>query len=158
MSNDDATTASGTEALAKPRLFIDADVLIAGSASTTGASYILLHLSDLTIIEGIISQQVKVEAERNLREKLPQALPAFRLLVESAVKVVDDPPENQLIPLQGQAHAEDLPLLAAALLHRCHYLVTFNVKHYYPEGKKSVVLRPGEFLHRLRQQLVGLIP
>ena len=35
--------------LAKPRLFIDADVLIAGSASTTGASYIILHLSDLTL-------------------------------------------------------------------------------------------------------------
>ena len=158
MSNDDATTERSTEALAKPRLFIDADVLIAGSASTTGASYIILHLSDLTIIEGVISQQVKVEAERNLRDKLPQALPAFRLLVESAVKVVDDPPENQLVSLQGQAHAEDLPLLAAALLHQCHYLVTFNVKHYYPKGEKIVILRPGEFLYRLRQQLIGLIP
>jgi len=133
-------------------------VLIAGSASTTGAGYIILHLSDLTLIEGIISQQVKAEAERNLRDKLPQALPAFRLLVESAVRLVDDPPENELVPLQGQAQAEDLPLLAAALLHRCHYLVTFNVKHYYPEGEKIIVLRPGEFLYRLRQQLMRLIP
>jgi len=151
-------TSRSTDTPAKPRVFIDADVLIAGAASTTGASYILLHLSDLTLIEGIISQQVKVEAERNLRAKLPQALPAFRLLVESAVKVVEDPPEDQLVPLQGQAHAEDLPLLAAALLHGCHYLVTFNVKHYYPKGKKIIVLRPGEFLSRLRQQLMGLIP
>ena len=35
--------------------------------------------------------------------------------------------------------------------------VTFNVKPYYPEGEKIVVLRPGEFLYRLRQQLVRLI-
>jgi len=33
-----------------------------------------------------------------------------------------------------------------------------DVEHYYPEGEKSIVLRPGEFLHRLRQQLMGLIP
>jgi len=158
MSNDDATTERSMEALAKPRIFIDADVLIAGSASTAGASHILLHLSDLTIIEGIISQQVKLEAERNLWKKMPQALPAFKLLVESAIRLVDDPHENQLVSLQGQAHAEDLPLLAAALLHRCHYLVTFNVKHYHPEGEKIIVLRPGEFLYRLRQQLMGLIP
>jgi len=145
------------EGLAKPRIFIDADVLIAGSVSVAGDSHIILHLSDLTIIECIISQQVKIEAERNLREKMPQALPAFGLLVGSAVKLVDDPDENQLVSLQGQAHVEDLPLLAA-LLHRCHYLVTFNVKHYHPEGKKIIILRPGEFLHRLRQQLMGLIP
>ena len=147
-----------TNTLVKPRVFIDADVLIAGTASTTGASYILLHLSDLTLIEGIISQQVKAEAERNLQAKLPQALPAFRLLVESAVKVVEDPSEDQLVALQGQAHAEDLPLLAAALLHHCHYLVTFNVKHYSPKSETILVLRPGEFLARLRQQLMGLIP
>ena len=158
MSNDDATTERSTEALTRPRLFIDADVLIAGSTSTAGASYILLHLSDLTIIECIISQQVKAEVERNLREKMPQALPAFGLLVESAVKLVDDPDKNQLVSLQGQAHVEDLPLLAAALLHRCHYLVTFNVKHYHPEGERIIVLRPGEFLYRIRQQLIRLIP
>lgn len=158
MSNDAATTARNTEAPTKPRLFIDADVLIAGSASSAGASYILLHLSDLTIVEGFICRQVKEEAERDLRAKLPQALPAFRLLVESALELVDDPSEDQLVPLHGQAHAEDLPVLTAALLHGCHCLISFNVKHYHPEGKKIVVLRPGEFLYRLRQQLMGLIP
>jgi hypothetical protein len=44
------------------------------------------------------------------------------------------------------------------LFHRCYYLVTFNVKHYYPKGEKIVILQPSEFLHRLRQQLMGLIP
>ena len=51
---------------AKPRLFFDADALIAGSASTTGAAHILLHLSDLTLVEGLTSLQAKTEAARNL--------------------------------------------------------------------------------------------
>ena len=92
MSNDDATTERSTEALIKPRLFIDADVLIAGSASTAGASHILLHLSDLTIIEGIISHQVKLEAVRNLRGKMPQALPACRLLLPERIVFGSCPP------------------------------------------------------------------
>jgi len=48
------------------RVFFDADVLLAGSASTTGASHILLKLSELTLVEGITSHQAQTEAERNL--------------------------------------------------------------------------------------------
>ena len=55
----------------KPKLLVDADVLIAGSVSTSGASHIILQLSKLTIIECITSKQAQTEAERNLMEKLP---------------------------------------------------------------------------------------
>lgn len=109
------------EPVAKPRIFVDADVLITGSASTEGASFIILHLADLTLIEGVISAQVRAEAERNLQEKLPQGLPAFRLLVDSALTLVDDPGEDEMAPFQGQADSKDLPLLTAALLKGCHY-------------------------------------
>jgi hypothetical protein len=53
-------------------------VLLAASASTTGASHIVVKLSELTIIEGFISEAVRVEAERNLMAKLPHAVPAYR--------------------------------------------------------------------------------
>lgn len=142
---------------AKPRLFVDADVLIAASASTKGASHILLQLSDLTIIECIVSKQVVVEAERNLRDKLPQTLPAFRLLVASAVEQVEDPDQSQIQSLVGQAEAKDLSILAAALSNGCQYLVTFNVRHYRPSASIIAVLCPGEFLLRLREQLSTLV-
>lgn len=143
--------------IAKPRVFVDANVLIAGSASTTGASFILLQLCELTIIEGVISDQVRTEAERNLRGKLPQALPAFRVLIESALKRVKDPRLEDLERFRGQADAKDLPILVAAVLNGCDYLITFNVKDYHPDPENIVVQTPGEFLQRLRQQLLGLV-
>ena len=141
----------------KPRVFIDADVLIAGSSSTTGASHIILHLSDLTIIEGLVSQQVRREAERNLQDKLPKALTNFRKLINSAVEVVFDPSASAIAPFINQADTNDVPILAAACIHKCHYLLTFNVKHYHPEAGTITVLRPGEFLLKLRQQVLKLI-
>ena len=114
----------------KPRLFLDADVLIAGSASTSGASHIVLQLSRLTIIECITSKQAQTEAERNLMEKLPFAFPTFRQLLDVAVKIVNDPLPQELQLFQGQANPKDLPILITAIMNDCNYLVTFNVRHY----------------------------
>jgi len=67
MSNAENPAKVSKPLISRPKVFIDADVLIAGSASTRGASHIVLQLSELTVIEGVISLQVKREAERNLQ-------------------------------------------------------------------------------------------
>lgn len=157
MKKDDATTKRNTAPLVKPKIFLDADVLIAGSASTTGASYVVLQLSALALVECIISQQVMVEAERNLQSKLPQALPAFRVLLESSVRVVEDPSLAALKPFNGQADEGDLPILVAGLGSGCHYLLTFNTRHYYPTTDEIKIMPPGEFLIELRQQLLDFL-
>jgi len=157
MKKDDVTTKRNTAPLVKPKIFLDTDVLIAGSASTTGASYVVLQLSALTLVECIISQQVRVEAERNLQSKLPQALPAFRVLLESSVRVVEDPSPAALKPFNGQADEGDLPILVAALGSGCHYLLTFNTRHYYPTTEEIKIMPPSEFLIELRQQLLDLL-
>jgi predicted nucleic acid-binding protein len=72
------------------RVFVDSDVLLAGSASTTGASHLILQLSELGLIDAVGSEQVRREVERNLKRKLPAALPDFRLLAGAAVRWVDD--------------------------------------------------------------------
>ena len=141
----------------KLRVFVDADVLISGSASTLGASHILLRLSEFTVIECVCSQQVMAETERNLIKKMPHALPMFRLLSRSALRLISDPDLSQVEDLEGQADTKDLPLLAAAMNHGCHYLVTFNTKHYRPMGSNLDVLRPGEFLGQIREQLADLV-
>ncbi len=141
----------------KPKLLVDADVLIAGSASTSGASHIILQLSKLTIIECITSKQAQTEAERNLMEKLPFAVSIFRQLLDVAVKIVNDPLPQELQLFQGQANPKDLPILTAAIINHCNYLVTFNVRHYYPESKEITILRPGEFLERVRRRLTNLV-
>jgi len=155
MKNGKSTTKRNT--IAKLKVLVDADVLIAGSASITDASHIILQLCDLGLIEGIISKQIKIEAERNLKQKLPQALPAFGSLINSAFSVVEDPTVEDIRIYEGWADKKDLPILIAALQHGCHYLITFNVRHYNPPTGYLLVQTPGDFLKKLREHLAELI-
>ena len=83
----------------RPRLFVDADALFAGAAAPSdhGASLVILRLAEITLIEAVTLQQAVTEAERNLGEKLPQALPAFRLIVSRCLRVVPDPRPGELL-------------------------------------------------------------
>src|SRR5439155_26470473 len=121
-----------TTAPPKPRLFVDADVLFAGAAAPSehGASLVVLRMAEITLIDAVTSEQVIVEAERNLSEKLPAALPAFRLIVSRCLRVTATPQPGDLAAYVGRAEAKDLPMLVGALQERCRWLVTFNVRHY----------------------------
>lgn len=143
---------------AKPRIFVDADVLFAGAASPgeQGASLLVLRMAEITLVEALTSEQVITEAERCLAEKLPQALPAFRLIVSRCLRVVPDPSPTDLQPCRGLADPADLPILVAALREGCPWLVTFNVRHYQPGHSGVAVLRPGDFLLRVRDRLARL--
>ena len=137
------------------RVFIDSDVLFAGSAtlSPSSASQIILQLSELTLIEAVISQQVVDEVERNLSLKVPLALPKMRLLLKRCVAIVPTPNATFVDPLFGLADPKDLTILAAALQSHCTYLTTFNVRHFQPGHPAVHVMQPGEFVSRVRQLL-----
>ena len=62
----------------------------------------------------VTSQQVLDEAECNLANKLPQALPAFRLIATRCLRVVSDPLPDEVRPCTGLADPKDLPILVAA--------------------------------------------
>ena len=142
----------------KLRVFIDADVLFAGSASPTqyGASHVVLCMAEITLIEAITSRQVITEAERNLAEKLPDKLTEFRLIVSRCLRVVSDPSPDSLKPYESQADPKDLPILVAALREECAYLLTFNLRHFHSQGKFIIVQRPGDFLLTVRSLLTGI--
>ncbi len=144
--------------VAKLRVFVDADVLIAGSASSNAhsASLVVLQMAEITLIEALVSEQVLVEAERNLREKLPDALATFRLLVERCLHVVPPPTREDLALYQGKADLKDLSILVAAVQANCPYLVTFNIRHYQPGYPALKVVTPGEFVMHARDLLSRL--
>jgi predicted nucleic acid-binding protein len=156
MSNAASSTRSDT--IAKLRVFFDADVLIAGSASKThsSASYLLLQLSELTLVEGMICPYVREEVERNLQAKLPHALPVFRALVRTALREVPDPSLDSLKPWTGRADPKDLPVLVAAIVNGCRYLVTFNKRDYFDPPEPLEVVEPGELVQRVRKELAAL--
>lgn len=143
---------------ATPKLFVDADVLFAGAASPSehSASLMLLTLSEISLIKALTSEQVVAEAERNLGAKIPKALPAFQHLVSRCLTVVPDPEPEKLSPHDGLADPKDLPILVAAVREECPWLVTFNIRDYQPGHPDVNVLRPGEFISRIREQLTNL--
>lgn len=137
----------------RPRVFIDADVLIAGAASTTGASHVVLRLSELGLIDGIVSSRVVREAERNIERKLPAALPAFRALVAAACQRIGDPIGAEVAAFQEEADPKDVPILAAAVKADCRWLLTFNTRDFRPVSSQLSVAEPGVFVEALRRVL-----
>lgn len=137
-------------------VFIDADVLIAGSASTSGASHLILQLSELGLIDAVSSAQVRRESERNIKAKLPAAIAAFGLLADAAIRWVGDPRKGDLEDHRGLADPEDLPILVAALKAECDSLITFNIRHYWTKDLDLRIETPGDFLARLRSHLAEL--
>lgn len=142
----------------KPRVFIDADVLFAGVASPSqyGASLTILRMAEITLVEAITIQQVIDETDRNLKNKLPQALPAFQLIRQRSLILASNPLLSELKPYQNAADAKDLPILVAALRESCPWLVTFNIRHFQPGVPEVNVLRPGEFILQVRDRLSRL--
>jgi len=70
--------------------------------------------------------------------------------------VVPDPTPDDLEPYTGLADPEDLPILVAAVRERCPWLVTFNLRHFQPGHPSVTVLRPGDFIVRVRELLALL--
>ena len=147
-----------TKSPTKPRVFIDADVLFAGAASPNehSASNLVLRMAELTLIEAVTSEQVITEAERNLLNKLPKAIPAFQLLLSRCLTIVEDPEPAEIAGYVGSADREDLPILVAAIKVRSSMLATFNIRHYQPGHPAVTVMKPGDLVQRIRYLLARL--
>ncbi len=135
-------------------VFFDSDALIAGSASPKGASFVLLQLSELSLIQGFTSKKVIEECRKNLQKKLPEALPAFEQIISYALKVVANPSNKETAQYNNMAHEKDLPILVAALKIKARFLVTFNSKDFYPKPELGIeVIEPGDLLKKIRTKL-----
>jgi hypothetical protein len=107
------------------RVFVDAGVLLAGAAepSQHGASLSLLRLAEITLIEAVASQQVISEAERHLAKRLPDALPAFRLIVSRWLRIAPDPAPVDQTSFAGMGDPKNLPIVAAEMRMRTGHCV-----------------------------------
>jgi len=139
------------------KIFFDADALIAGSASQTGALFLLLQLCEIKILRGLTCRQVIAECRRNLIKKLPQAAPIFDEIIKRALEIKRNPTLGEQKKYSSMAHPKDLPILTSAIKSRADYLVTFNTKHYFPVRESNLaVLQPGEMLQKIRLILTHL--
>jgi len=139
-----------------PRVFLDASVLIAGSASFTGASRAVLILGELRLLKLVVCPHVLQEAERNLVKKLPEALADYRtLLAHLPLETISDPAPEALLPWLDIVAAKDAPIVVAAKSAGVQRLVTLDAQHL--TGKPDLaraagllICRPGELIEEIR--------
>lgn len=136
---------------AKPRLFLDSNVIFSALYSARGAPGVIMEhfvKGDITIV---ISQQVLEEVVRTVKEKLPAALPALRrLLVSAPPEVVADPEPADMERWREWLKPGDAAVLAAAISAQPDYFVTGDM-HFTSIGDKVAeaglsVVTPAQFL------------
>lgn len=152
---------SGRSTVLKPRVFLDTSALLAGLAPPTGASSVVLALAEAELVTLVVSEQVLVEAERNLQEKLPRAIPEYqRFLATCPLERAVPPSPADVATARELIHPKDAPILAAAIVGEADYLVTPNREHSFddPEVARRSGLRigtPADFLAWFRNEVQG---
>jgi len=118
------------------RVFLDTSVLFSASYSKTGSSRDLLREAIRGNLKIVVSRYVLEEAERNLAQKAPDALPAFReLLTLVAAVVTEKPALEELKRAATYIDLKDAPIVAAAAKAKVDYLVTWDRKHFIDDPK-----------------------
>lgn len=140
-------------------VFVDANVLLAGSGSRSGASRAVLSLGEFGLIQLVATRQVLDEVERNLRLKLPAGLPVLaELLLHIQLRVLDNPAPGAFERWFSLIEPADAPLLEAALQAGAPYFLTLNSKHFTPAVAAATglnILTPGEFVQQIRRILAA---
>lgn len=113
------------------RLFLDANIFIAGSASSKGGSAIILQACKNGLFQAIATELVLEEAERNIRKKLDKkALDRFHKIVKE-VGIEIYPPAITASHYQKIISPKDAHVLASAIESKCDYLITLDRRHFF---------------------------
>ena len=137
------------------RVFCDANVLIAGAASRSGASRAVIMMAEAGLFRMVVSRQVLDEAERNLRRKLPHGLPVLaEILGHVHLEIVDDPSPQSFARWLDCIEDKDAPLVEAAVTATIDYLLTLNSRDFtaaVAARSGLTFLTPAQFVERLRE-------
>lgn len=128
---------------------LDADVLIAGLLSSTGASHAILLLGELGLLRIVIPDAAVEEVRRNLVTKLPDAVPLFEEFLRAVAVRIHRPTARDRERAVELADSKDVAILAAAIGAGARLLVTHNVRHFR-SGEGVRVVRPRTLIEEVR--------
>ena len=130
--------------------------MIAGLLSPRGASGAILALAEHGFIEAVVPHAAAEQIRRNLVRLAPSALPAFEDFLGLPGFRLATPTQEDVRRARDLAHARDVGVLAAAIGSGTPVLVTHNVRHFRA-GEGVEILRPRDYVLRLRDHLSGLV-
>jgi predicted nucleic acid-binding protein len=145
----------------KCKVFLDSNVLLSGLFSDKGAPRIILDLLTLNwpILAGATGLYNLMEVERNLKKKMPAAMPLYHeYLPKLGLEVVALPSRETVRSLSGIIAEKDIPVLASAIACSAEYLITGDKKDFtgLKKDKKYnlIIVSPSEFIETV---LPGII-
>jgi predicted nucleic acid-binding protein len=134
---------------------VDADVLIAGLLSRTGASHAILVLGELGLVRLVLPEAAVDEVRRNLAAKLPEAAPLFEEFRRVVPVQIHRPTSRDRDRATQLADVKDVPILAAAMGAGAGLLVTHNIRHFR-SGEGVRVVRPRTLIEEARAWMSSL--
>jgi len=105
----------------------------------------------LPFIRGATGRYNIIEIERNLKRKMPQAMPTYKkYLPDLNLEVIPIPSEKEIQKYRGLTSHKDVPVLVSATKGDADFLVTGDKKHFSKlkkcEDLDLKVVSPSEFL------------
>lgn len=138
----------------KKRIFADANILIAGADSRSGASRAVLLMAEIGLFTLVVSRQVLDEVERNIRKKLPRALPNFaEQLSQLNLEILTDPSVEESSKWENVIDKKDAPILAAAVNAKVDRILSLNTWDFTQEVAEKCgipIQTPAQFIHDIR--------
>jgi hypothetical protein len=117
---------------------------------------VLLRLSEFTLVDLATAVHAVDEAIHALERYLPERTAVLLQLIAHSIRTVDDPPAALLNTYHDQAHWKDVINLATAVQTQSPFLLTFNVRDYYPAANSPQIITPGQFVTLSRQAIYRL--
>ena len=135
------------------RVFLDSNVILSGLFSDKGSPRIILDLLclELPFIVGVTGRYNVVEIKRNLKRKMPKAIPTYeRYLPELNLEIIPIPSKKEIQEYYGHTSDKDVPVLVSAIKGNANFLITGDKKHFSKlkeHGRLELkILSPSEFL------------
>jgi predicted nucleic acid-binding protein len=138
------------------KVFLDSNVLLSGLFSDKGAPRIILDLLtlDLPMLSAATGRYNLMEVERNLKKKMPAAIPVYhKYLPKLRLEVVALPSAETIRRMTGVIAEKDIPVLASAIACGADYLITGDKKDFAKlknDKKYDIeIVSPSEFIDQV---------
>ena len=139
--------------MAKPRPFLDTNVLFSGLYSHTGPPAAILRLHATGRLTAVVSQHVLSELVRAIDTKQRRLIPLLHtFLAVNPPEVCADPAPHVVTRVRPLINPTDALILAAAIESGADCLVTGNTRHFTAEVSEKAgiaILTPAAYMRTL---------
>ena len=111
-------------------------------------------MAEIGLFTLVVSRQVLDEAERNIRQKLPRALPNFAdQMAHLNLEILADPPLEDAAKWEAIIEAKDAPILAVAVTAKVDRILSLNTQDFTQEVAEKCgvpIETPAQFIRDIR--------